>query len=68
MQSWFGLIIIVALGLAVWLVAVITSSLKEKQLLRDGILLEAEKTTDEDIARLFKEGYKVWAIKRYSVQ
>jgi ribosomal protein L7/L12 len=65
MDNWLGLLLIVAIGLVVWVLASASSSFKERQLVRDGILPPPDKTTDDDIARLVKSGHKVWAIKRY---
>jgi len=65
MDNWSGLLLVVAIGLVVWFLASASSSLKERQLVRDGILPPLDKTTDDDIAQLVKAGHKVWAIKRY---
>ena len=53
------------LGLIAWLVAVVSSSFKERKLIESGVLPAPENTTDVDISRLAQSGYKIWAIKRY---
>mgnify|MGYP003423314451 CR=1 FL=1 len=65
MQNWHGLVLIVIVGLAAWVIAVVSSSRSERRLIRDGVLPPVDKTTDADILRLVKTGHKVWAIKRY---
>ena len=65
MDNWQGLLLVVIICLFVWALASVSSALKERQLVRDGILPTVDKTTDDDISRLVKSGHKVWAIKRY---
>lgn len=65
MDNWVGLVTILIIAVLAAIVLIISSSYKEKKLIKEGILPEPEKTTDEDIERLIKDGYLVWALKRY---
>ena len=65
MNSWNGLVVIVAIGLLVWAASALSASIKEKKLIQSGILPDTDKTTDSDIKRLALSGHKIWAIKRY---
>ena len=64
-EHWNGLFLVVGLGLIVTVIAGISSYSRERFLISRGVLSPIDKTTDKDIARLKKEGYSVWAIRRY---
>jgi len=64
-DEWWGLIGVTLLILIVMAVAAVFSELKERKLIKSGVLPTLENTTDADIAQLAKSEYKVWAIKRY---
>ena len=65
MQPWNGLLIVLVIFASCWLIASLTASFQEKRLVKSGMLPPVEQTTDADIVRIAKSGYKVWAIKRY---
>ena len=65
MSNWYGLIAVIVIGLVVWVASVLSASIKEKKLIRSGILPEVANTTDSDIQKLIRSGHKIWAIKRY---
>ena len=65
MGTWSGLIVVAAIFFALIVGSIISSSYKEKKLIQQGVLPEADKTTDDDILRLVSEGHTIWAIKRY---
>ncbi|WP_369600500.1 hypothetical protein AAIA72_11680 [Hahella sp. SMD15-11] len=64
-QNGTGLLVVASVLLGIWILSVLTASVRERQLEKRGILPPLRQTTDEDIIRLAKSGYRVWAIRRY---
>ncbi|UZE96825.1 hypothetical protein [Alkalimarinus alittae] len=64
-EHWTGLFLVVGIGLAIMLIAEVSSYARERYLIKKGVLFAVEETTEQDILRLKKMGYSVWAIKRY---
>ena len=65
MNNLYGLVAVIAIGVVIWIVSVLTASFKEKSLIKSGILPDVANTTDSDIKKLAQSGHKIWAIKRY---
>jgi len=65
MQPWYGLLVVVSIILVVLIISSLTADLSEKRLVKLGKIPSADQTTDADIIRMSRSGYKAWAIKRY---
>ena len=64
-EYWYGLFVIVGIGLFLIVVSELSAYFRECFLIKKGVLKSVKNTTEKDILRLKKEGYSVWAIKRY---
>lgn len=64
-EHWNVASIFAAIVLALMVIAEVARYFREKYLIKKGVLLTVNRTTEKDIARLKSNGYSVWAIKRY---
>ncbi len=64
-EHWNGLFFIIGFGVLLVAASELSAYFRESILIKKGILKSVKNTTEEDIVWLKKNGYSVWALKRY---